>query len=984
MSRAYHPYIDGLRALAVLSVIAYHLNPAWLHGGFLGVDVFFVISGYVVSASLAARPERALSAFSSGFYARRILRIAPALLACLLVTQVVSALFIPQAWLSTSIDETARYAFFGLSNYKLITSGDSYFAPRSEFNPYTHTWSLGVEEQFYLIFPALFYLWICVDEKSKVRRFLAPALLVALFALSIAFAGIETSHDKTLAFYSLFTRFWELAAGVLLYKVSGFLNRTRLATRPWLTLGVQYLAFFLILAGFAFVDTTAVPIPGALLPTLGTLGLLWSMQRPETASSTLRAMFSTPLAVFIGKISYALYLWHWPVIVLFRWTVGFGRPASYLAAVLLMTVLSLLSYYLIERPVRFSPLLSKVSSLQVVLGGLSVLLLSWALGNVITRHQPDLSLSTVSQHADLWYADRELPRQGPDLGQCQVVKSGRALSTTTVVQYEKQDCQVARTTANLFVIGDSHVGAYAQMFKRVAEERDFNVSIYGLGGCPFLDFRQPMRQGSATCKQFAQESVADILTRSKAGDVVFLSSLRLSRLGDQWHTRPTAPTGQTVYSNAALADIRAALEEAPSTVAPLLAAGLTVVLEAPKPIFSAPPFRCADWFNATNPVCAAGLSKSRDELLTYRRPIVDAMETLAAQSPRIRIWDPFSILCPDAVCTTVARGSGMPLFFDGDHLSGYANTLLFAPFADFADTLIEHRASPGSETLALVDVRGTTAPPQGGQCFLDRVDNRDVSQTGRVLRLRAGERLRLEAWAVDPEVSTLPSAARIRLDSPAGTYEVAAKRIERSDLVAALHNPSYLRAGVLLDGSLATLPPGVYTAKVVQKRGEGTIACDLAYTIDVMAADAEQPTAQAAGTLPLVDVGRATAPKEGGRCFLDRVGDQAVAQVGELLRLRHGERMRLDGWAFDPETGTTPPEATFRLDSDAGAYEVSARRVDRSDLAEAFHNSAYAKAGLAVDGPLADIPRGTYDVKVVQKRGDERVACDLGFQVEVI
>lgn len=158
-SRGYVPHIDGLRAIAVLAVILFHLDPAWLPGGFTGVDVFFVISGFVVSASVHRLPPLSLGQSMLRFYARRIRRIAPALLACLLLTAVASVLFIPESWLSEASDKTGLMAFFGFSNWVLAAIGNDYFAPKAEFNPYTHTWSLGVEEQFYLLFPLLFLAW---------------------------------------------------------------------------------------------------------------------------------------------------------------------------------------------------------------------------------------------------------------------------------------------------------------------------------------------------------------------------------------------------------------------------------------------------------------------------------------------------------------------------------------------------------------------------------------------------------------------------------------------------------------------------------------------------------------------------------------------------------------------------------------------------------------------------------------------------------
>ncbi len=215
----YRADIDGLRAVAVLSVMLYHLSAHWLPGGFVGVDIFFVISGFVVSASLTHAPSDRFHRFVAFFYARRLLRIGPALVLVLLTSVLAASLFIPRAWLSEFNERTALYAFFGLSNWVLQTNADTYFAPRAEFNPYTHTWSLGVEEQFYLAFPFLFFAWVKLRD-SKRGRVAATAALALLGAASLAACVWATKQMPAAAFYGIAFRFWELAVGVLLFQLT--------------------------------------------------------------------------------------------------------------------------------------------------------------------------------------------------------------------------------------------------------------------------------------------------------------------------------------------------------------------------------------------------------------------------------------------------------------------------------------------------------------------------------------------------------------------------------------------------------------------------------------------------------------------------------------------------------------------------------------------------------------------------------------------
>lgn len=231
----YRPDIDGLRALAVLSVMLYHLNGAgWLPGGYVGVDLFFVISGFVVSASLAASSERSFLKFLAEFYARRLARILPALVVMLGVAALVAALFIPRAWLSFFSERTAVAAFLGISNWVMEQDTGDYFGPLAEFNPFTHTWSLGVEEQFYLICPLLLFLWLRTKSSREAPASIWPVtLLVMLGGASLIGAAWATQAKPAAAFYAIQFRFWELAAGAILFQVSSVRAPTPSGAPHW-------------------------------------------------------------------------------------------------------------------------------------------------------------------------------------------------------------------------------------------------------------------------------------------------------------------------------------------------------------------------------------------------------------------------------------------------------------------------------------------------------------------------------------------------------------------------------------------------------------------------------------------------------------------------------------------------------------------------------------------------------------------------------
>ncbi len=341
-SRGYVPHIDGLRAIAVLAVIVFHLDPAWLPGGFTGVDVFFVISGFVVSASVHRLPPLSLWQSMLRFYSRRIRRIAPALISCLLLTAVGSVLFIPESWLSEASDKTGLMAFFGFSNWVLALIGNDYFAPKAEFNPYTHTWSLGVEEQFYLLFPLLFLAW----ARGVRGRWISLGLFAVVSAASLLHSAVLGLHEAppSWAFYATTTRLWQLGVGVLLFQLLHVRQPVDAVTTIALKRAapVFSLLAMVALALLCWALWTAragrSPWPDGLLPTFAAAGLLWALHH-HPRSWVARLLASRPMRS-IGLLSYSLYLWHWPVFVLMRWTVGLQTPLQMSAAMALVLLLS--------------------------------------------------------------------------------------------------------------------------------------------------------------------------------------------------------------------------------------------------------------------------------------------------------------------------------------------------------------------------------------------------------------------------------------------------------------------------------------------------------------------------------------------------------------------------------------------------------------------------------------------------------------------
>ena len=210
---SYRPEIDGLRAFAILTVIINHFNKDILPGGYLGVDIFFVISGFVITSSLYKKPSKNFKEFIIGFYERRVKRLVPALSVFILLTSLVICMFNPEAGVSL---RTGITSLFGVSNFYLLNQSVDYFAKSTELNPFTHTWSLGVEEQFYLLFP--FLIWF--SGVGKNTKYGARNLFLIIGALTIAsLIGFlylyKTNQDAS--YFLMPARFWEMSSGCLLF-----------------------------------------------------------------------------------------------------------------------------------------------------------------------------------------------------------------------------------------------------------------------------------------------------------------------------------------------------------------------------------------------------------------------------------------------------------------------------------------------------------------------------------------------------------------------------------------------------------------------------------------------------------------------------------------------------------------------------------------------------------------------------------------------
>ena len=300
------PHIQGLRAIAVLSVLLFHLDANYLPGGFIGVDVFFVISGFVISHSLSGQHYASFLSFAGHFYSRRDARIVPALLVCLLCTTLLSVLFIPGSTTDEDIARTGVFAFFGLSNLPLSAAADTYFNNIDLPNPFLHTWSLGVEEQFYLIFPFLLYPWVAktTGSKSTRARHLSIGLFTGGLLVSLLLCAHYTEAEPRFAFYSMSTRFWELATGVILYQL--YSSQPACTGSDKLRSIIGYSSVVLLALSFLLAEQEHFPFPTAILPVIATAGLIYCLLATPASRGLLaiHGVLTSSPAQFIGCLLY--------------------------------------------------------------------------------------------------------------------------------------------------------------------------------------------------------------------------------------------------------------------------------------------------------------------------------------------------------------------------------------------------------------------------------------------------------------------------------------------------------------------------------------------------------------------------------------------------------------------------------------------------------------------------------------------------------
>lgn len=623
---SYRPDIEGLRGVAVCLVVAFHSSPNWFRGGFIGVDVFFVISGYLITGILVREIEETGRLSLAGFYARRVRRLLPASALVLLATILGCVLLLSplqQYRLGASGSHTALY----ISNFWFLRQSSDYFAPAIGSNPFLHTWSLAVEEQFYVIWPATILLAL----RGRRPRHTLFASMILITAGSLAASVWLSGTIGPWAFFSPFSRAWEFAAGgiVFLLAQQGLrVSRSVRALAGWLGLA-SILAAGALLRGQA-------GWPGwlALIPVAGAAAVLLARVPDGGASKILELPFSQ----WLGRLSYSWYLWHWPLLaVLVAMHPGLSRP-EHLGAVLLCVVGSLglaaVTHAIVENPIRFSSYLARRRALSLAGAGLVTVMTA---GTAIAWQH-----STSVEYGKIFAAAQD----------------ARTIGTCPPVGFQGSDvveCAGGNPASEFAVVlfGDSHAGQWFPSFEAIANNRGWRLVLIRKPACPtaqVASFNVFLNKPYTECDTWREAAIKQILEMHPAAVVI------ANRQVQSFSPGPKGP-------------IDTWREGSRKTLETLDSAGIKTILlrDTPSPGLDIPDCLAGDqsWWarrhsHGNNP-CTLNRAAALDPA------IFGAEQEAVAGLRHVRMLDLSDLFCDATVCQPVKNG--LIVYSDDSHIS---------------------------------------------------------------------------------------------------------------------------------------------------------------------------------------------------------------------------------------------------------------------------------------------------------------------------
>ncbi len=558
----FRPEIQGLRALAVLLVVGYHLYPNRLSGGFVGVDVFFVISGFLITSHLYREAAATGRVSIRRFWARRARRLLPAALVVLAASVALTATVVP----STLWDQTVRQiraSTLYVENWALAGDAVDYSAAGNVPTLAQHFWSLSVEEQFYAFWPVLVLLVALASRRWTVlamRTTLAVALGLVV-AASLWYSVTLTSESPGRAYFVTPTRVWEFALGALLALLAGAATAPRMH-RAVRTVLAWAGALAIVWAAFAYSDRTPFPGSAALLPVLGTVAVIAA--GASTGKGSVAHLLSQRPATFVGDISYSVYLWHWPLVVVVPYLTGVDLRTQDKAGIFAATILlAWASTTFVERPLRKAPILARapwrtlvaaVLGMGLVLGGAQ--LLRHELDNKVADSRAQVARALASMEPTGCVGPAALDPKNdcsPPYGEGELVSPPEVIARQNSVltfpgchsELDKPalaTCTLGETvdpTRTVAIVGDSHAIHWFSAMDRIGKLASWKVVTHARSSCPFTLARRTLPserndKNQVICDN-GNDKVLDRLLADNDIDTVFVSAFS-SAYG--WTSRP--------------------------------------------------------------------------------------------------------------------------------------------------------------------------------------------------------------------------------------------------------------------------------------------------------------------------------------------------------------------------------------------------------------------------------------------------------------
>jgi peptidoglycan/LPS O-acetylase OafA/YrhL len=642
----YRPDIDGLRAVAVLPVLMYHAFPGWMPSGFVGVDIFFVISGFLISTVIMGNLEAARFSYLD-FYSRRIRRIFPALAVMLIAV-------LAFGWVSLFPVEFAALGKHVLGGATFVANfflwnESGYFDTSAESKPLLHLWSLGIEEQYYIFWPLI----LSIAWRNKTSLLL---VIVSMGGASFLFCLLEIAADPVATFYSPVTRVWELMLGSAL----AYVFTVRLGQRRTLGGGVamfsSLIGTLLVLTGFLLI-TDSKPFPGwwAVFPTLGSLLLIAG----GPGSGVNRWLLSNRWMVLVGKISFPLYLWHWPLLS-FAQILYSGSPPAIVKILLLLTtfMLAWITYRFVERPIRYGEGMFSAAMPLMAIAAVVALL-----GAFIYLENGFTSRSIVAYNRDLL---RQTPfaanPPSPCPGMANDVISKNKLCTI-------YPAAVAAKTIVLW--GDSSTGAWLPVFLDIGKQHNFSIVNLSHPSCPPLlsarKTRFDYKESREYCRDGQMQRLAiQEIARLHPDLIVVLSNWNSysGRSNREFITDRPDEVADTTSTQRTLS------ARVPETLEALTQVSRIVVFRSWPIMPIARNMKIArtlaiPGIEPTHTTDVAGPTVSRSEFSEDSRNINFIFDQLG--SPRLSFFDPSAKICASGTCES--HVNGINYYSDAYHIS---------------------------------------------------------------------------------------------------------------------------------------------------------------------------------------------------------------------------------------------------------------------------------------------------------------------------